>query len=202
MSAFPIDYLPSPDPFVEFDIWLKKALAAHEIEPTSMTLATVTRDQKPNARIVLFKGFSQGGFCFYTNYESAKAQELEMHPNAALIFHWKTLELQVRVQGKVQKLSRQESEKYFASRPRESQIGAWTSAQSRILNSRKDLESKRLEVEKKFEGQEVICPPFWGGYRVIPEAFEFWVSEPGRLHNRFHYTYDKKTGWQINRLFP
>ncbi len=200
-TTFPADYIPSPDPFVEFDLWMKKAIQVQEIEPTAMSLATVTRDQRPSNRIVLFKGMSQGGLMFFTNYESNKAQELESHPSAAVVFHWKKLELQLRIEGKVQKVSRQESEKYFATRARESQIGAWTSQQSRILPSRKDLELKRKEIEAKFEGKDVICPPFWGGYRIIPDHFEFWMSEPGRLHNRFLYTFDKK-GWTQNRLFP
>lgn len=198
---FPIDYFPSPDPFVEFELWIGKAKNSSELEPTAMSLSTVGKDQRPRSRIVLFKGMSQGGLTFYTNYESNKAQELEAHPFAALDFHWKTLELQLRVEGKVQKVSRQESEAYFATRPRESQIGAWVSHQSRILNSRKDLEQRRLEIEEKFKNQKVICPPFWGGYRVTPDLFEFWMLEPGRLHNRFQYTLDKR-GWTQNRLFP
>lgn len=200
-TTFPVDYIPSPDPFTEFELWLKKATAAKELEPTAMSLATVTRDQKPRNRIVLYKGMSQGGLTFFTNYESNKALDLEIHPHAALTFHWKTLELQLRIEGKVQKTSRQESEKYFASRPRESQIGAWASQQSRVLPNRKDLDLKRTEIEAKFEGKDVVCPPFWGGYRVIPDLFEFWMLEPGRLHNRFQYTLDKK-GWSQVRLYP
>jgi pyridoxamine 5'-phosphate oxidase len=200
-TTFPVDYIPSPDPFVEFELWLKKAIAAQEIEPTAMSLATVTRDQRPSNRIVLYKGMSQGGLTFFTNYESNKAQEIEIHPYAAVTFHWKKLELQVRVEGKVTKTSRQESEKYFATRPRESQIGAWASQQSRVLLSRKDLEAKKAEIEQKFSGKDIVCPPFWGGYKIIPDHFEFWLLEPGRLHNRFLYTLDKR-GWSQNRLFP
>lgn len=200
-TTFPVDYIPSPDPFTEFELWLKKAINSKESEPTAMSLATVTRDQRPRSRIVLYKGMSQGGLTFFTNYESNKAQDLEIHPYAALTFHWKNIELQLRIEGKVQKTSRQESEQYFATRPRESQIGAWVSQQSRILPSRKDLDLKQAEVEAKFAGKDVVCPPFWGGYRVVPDLFEFWMLEPGRLHNRFQYTLDKK-GWTQVRLFP
>jgi pyridoxamine 5'-phosphate oxidase len=198
---FPIYYIPSPDTFLEFELWLQKAKDSKELEPTAMNLSTVNKDQRPRSRMVLFKGLAQGGLTFYTNYESNKARELEAYPFAALTFHWKTLELQIRVEGRVQKTSRQESEAYFASRPRESQIGAWVSQQSRTLNSRKDLDQKKLEIEEKFKDQTIICPPFWGGYRILPDLFEFWMSEPGRLHNRFQYTLDKK-GWTQNRLFP
>lgn len=201
-TTFPVDYIPSPDPFVEFELWLKKAVNAKEIEPTAMSLATVTKEGRPRSRIVLYKGMSRGGLTFFTNYESNKALDLEAHPYAALTFHWKILSLQVRIEGPVQKTSREESEKYFATRPRESQIGAWASAQSRILGSRKDLDQKRQEMEEKFEGKDVVCPPFWGGYRVIPDLFEFWMLEPGRLHNRFQYTPEKSGGWKQVRLFP
>jgi pyridoxamine 5'-phosphate oxidase len=202
MSTFPSNYIPAPDPFIEFDIWFKKAMASGEKEPSAMTLSTVSRDQRPRGRIVLFKGMSQGGFTFFTNYESNKAQELELHPYAALTFHWKSLELQLRIEGKVTKTSREESEKYFETRARESQIGAWVSSQSRVLKSRKDLEDKKAQVEAKFENKEVVCPPFWGGYRVVPDLFEFWIAGMGRLHDRFQYTPEKKGGWAMNRLFP
>jgi pyridoxamine 5'-phosphate oxidase len=202
MSIFPADYIPSPDPFVEFDIWIQKALASGEKEPTSMTLSTVSRDQRPRGRIVLYKGMSQNALTFFTNYESNKGLELELHAYAALTFHWKSLELQLRVEGKTSKTTRQESEKYFATRARESQIGAWVSQQSRMLKSKKDLETKKKEVEEKFKDQDIVCPPFWGGYRVVPDFFEFWIAGTGRLHDRFQFSLDKKAGWLMTRLYP
>jgi pyridoxamine 5'-phosphate oxidase len=200
-TTFPIDYIPSPDPFVEFELWLKKAFEAKEIEPTAMHLATISKEQRPRNRVVLYKGMSQGGLTFFTNYESNKGKELEYQPFAAVTFHWKILELQLRVEGRVQKTTRQESEKYFATRPRESQIGAWVSSQSRHLNSRKDMDQKKIELEEKFKDKEVPCPPFWGGYKITPDLFEFWMCEPGRLHNRFQYTVIPG-GWKQERLFP
>ncbi len=200
-TTFPVDYIPSPDPFVEFELWLKKATDSGEEEPTAMSLATVTRENRPRNRVVLYKGLSQQGLTFYTNYESNKALDLETNPFVAATFHWKALTLQLRIEGRVQKLSRQESEKYFSTRPRESQIGAWISSQSRILKSRKDLDQKKLEFEEKFEGKDVVCPPFWGGYKIIPDLFEFWMLEPGRLHNRFQYTLSKGVWTQV-RLYP
>lgn len=203
MSTFPADYIPCPDPFIEFDIWLKKALNSNEKEPTAMSLATVDRKQRPHNRIVLYKGIvDKDSLMFVTNYESNKAQELELHSYAAVCFYWSTLELQIRIEGKASKTSRAESEKYFATRNRESQIGAWVSSQSRILNSRKDLEAKKLEIEKKFEGKTVVCPPNWGGYKVTPDLFEFWLAGSGRLHNRFQYNLDRKQGWIQTRLWP
>lgn len=200
-TTFPIDYMPSPDPFVEFELWLKKAIDAKELEPASMHLATISKEQKPRGRVVLYKGMSQGGLTFYTNYESNKAHEIEFQPFVALTFHWKVLELQLRIEGRIQKVSRAESEKYFASRPRESQIGAWVSSQSRVLQTRKDMEQKKIELEQKFQGKEIPCPPFWGGYKVMPDLFEFWMCEPGRLHNRFQYTSEGRA-WKQVRLFP
>lgn len=201
ITTFPIDYVPSPDPFTEFEIWLKKAESSKELEPTAMHLATISKEQVPRGRVVLYKGMSQGGLTFYTNYESNKAHEIEFQPRVAITFHWKVLELQLRIEGRAHKISRQESEKYFASRPRESQIGAWVSAQSRVLKTRKDLDQKKLEIEEKFQGKDIPCPPFWGGYAVVPELFEFWMCEPGRLHNRFQFTKDPH-GWKQERLFP
>ncbi len=196
------DYRPSPDPILEFKQWFEKAKNSTEQEPTAMSLATLDLESKPRVRIVLCKEFNETGFSFFTNYDSNKAKELEIKPYASLSFHWKSLELQVRAEGKVQKTTRQESETYFNSRPRESQIGAWASSQSRVLNSRKDLLDKYKEYEAKFAKQKIMCPPFWGGYRVIPDYFEFWIGMPGRLHNRFQYIKDKKQGWMLTRLYP
>ncbi len=200
-TTFPADYVPNIDPFAEFEVWFQKANESDEIEPTAMHLATFGRFNRPHGRVVLYKGMSSGGLTFFTNYESNKAKDLDSHPIAALTFHWKTLELQIRVEGGVQKVSREESEKYFATRPRESQIGAWASLQSRPLGSRDELELRRQEFEEKFADKDVPCPPHWGGYRVVPDLFEFWMLEPGRLHNRFVYILDK-SGWKQVRLNP
>ncbi len=202
MSLFAADYLPSPDPFFEFDKWTKLAVTSKEIEPTAMTLSTISQEQRPRARTVLFKGLLQNTILFFTNYESNKALELEANPFAALTFHWKTLELQIRVEGRVVKTSRQESEKYFATRSRDSQIGAWVSQQSRVLKSKNEMEIKKREIEEKFKDKDVICPPFWGGYHVVPDFFEFWIAGKGRLHDRFQYNLDKKLGWTMVRLYP
>lgn len=200
-TTFPVDYVPNSDPFKEFELWFIKAIESEEIEPTAVHLSTVDKSNRPHGRVVLYKGMSSGGFTFYTNYESNKAKDLDSNPVAAMTFHWKVLELQIRIEGKVEKVSRKESEDYFASRPRESQIGAWVSAQSRPLESRDELDRKRTEFTEKFKDQEVPCPAHWGGYRVVPETFEFWMCEPGRLHNRFVYTLDSHL-WKQSRLNP
>lgn len=153
-------------------------------DPNAMSLGTVTAEGQPRVRTVLFKGFSQGGFRFFTNYDSDKAQELESG-KAALLFHWAALEKQVRIEGRVEKVSRQESEEYFKTRERLSQLGAWASDQSREIESFEWLEKRFADFEKKFQGQEVPCPPNWGGYRVIPLEIEFWWGRPGRLHERY-----------------
>lgn len=203
MAVFDQDYVPCPDPIIEFDIWMKKAMASDEPEPTAMALATVGSHGKPRNRTVLYKGMIDGAISFFTNYESDKAQEIESFPHVALCFHWKKLELQIRVEGRISKVSRSESEKYFLSRPRESQIGAWVSSQSRILSSRKDLENKKSEIENKFLNKQIPCPPFWGGFKVTPELFEFWLAGSGRLHNRFLFIKEKKSSnWAMNRLWP
>lgn len=188
------------DPFQEFEKWLSHVTSLGEIEPLAMTLCTVSNNI-PHARIVLFKGISQQGFCFFTNYESDKAKEIETNENVALVFHWKTTNLQIRIEGRVEKLTRQESENYFSSRPRGSQISAWTSQQSRPVSRRQDLLDRWKEIEKKFDGQVVPCPPFWGGYRVLPQKIEFWISREDRLHDRYLFT-KRYSEWVISRLSP
>jgi pyridoxamine 5'-phosphate oxidase len=167
-----------------------------------MTLATAGAEGVPSARIVLLKGLDDRGFVFFTNYESQKGEELEENPHAALVFYWAELERQVRITGAVEKTSREESETYFATRPRIAQIGAWVSEQSTVIESRRVLEDQFTALEQWYEGQEIGPPPHWGGYRVEPEIIEFWQGRPGRLHDRLRYVRTGETAWEIERLAP
>lgn len=194
------------DPIDGFLSWLKEAESAKMPEPTSMTLATATLDGTPNARIVLFKGISQSaqgrrGLRFFTNYDSPKSKELASNPRAALVFHWVTMQRQIRFSGRVEKLSAEESNEYFQSRPRGSRIGAWASPQSQKIRERAELEARVQELEKKFEGQEIPCPPNWGGWRFVPERAEFWLGHSYRLHDRFVFEWNG-TSWVRSRLAP
>ena len=189
------------DPIKQFQLWFNDAFAAGLPLPEAMTLATVTRDGKPSARMVLLKQVDHDGFVFFTNYTSAKAEQLDANPYAALVFYWSKLDRQVRVEGSVVKTSAQESCDYFKTRPRESQIGAWASAQSQAISSRDVLEQRARELEALYLDREVECPEFWGGYRLKPERSEFWKSRVGRLHDRILYQRDT-TGWTITRLAP
>jgi pyridoxamine 5'-phosphate oxidase len=191
----------SPDPFQQFEAWLRDAVESAHHEPTAMTLATCTADGRPSARMVLLKDVTPAGFVFYTNYESQKARELEENPRAALVFWWGRLERQVRVEGDVERVSREESEAYFRTRPRGSRIGAWASAQSRPIDGRAALEARVAEVEQRFPGEEVPLPPWWGGYRLRPTRFEFWQGRPSRLHERWVYT-PGADGWRIHQIMP
>lgn len=170
-------------------------------EPNAMTLATADADGRPAGRIVLLKGFDRDGFVFYTNYTSRKGQELEANPRACLVFFWEALERQVRIEGLVEKVTRQETEHYFHSRPSASQVGAWVSHQSGILSSRRELEQRAGELFERFAGSEIPVPDFWGGYRVIPRELEFWQGRPSRLHDRLRYTRTGET-WKMQRLWP
>jgi pyridoxamine 5'-phosphate oxidase len=189
------------DPIKQFQLWFNDAFAAGLPLPEAMTLATVTRDGRPSARMVLLKQVDHDGFVFFTNYRSAKAEQLDANPYAALVFYWSKLDRQVRVEGSVVKTSAQESCDYFKTRPRESQIGAWASAQSQAISSRDVLEQRARELEALYLDREVDCPDFWGGYRLKPERIEFWKSRIGRLHDRILYQRDP-TGWTITRLAP
>jgi pyridoxamine 5'-phosphate oxidase len=189
------------DPIQQFSIWFGEALKAELLDVNAMTLATATRDGEPHARIVLLKGFDELGFVFFTNYESAKARQLEQNPRASLLLFWAELERQVRITGAVTKTSAQESETYFHSRPFASQIGAWASEQSRTVADRTVLESKYGELAAKYAGGAVPLPPFWGGYRVAPDVIEFWQGRTNRLHDRLRYA-RAGSNWTRARLAP
>lgn len=189
------------DPIVQFEQWFAEARQAQLHEPNALTLSTVGLDGCPAARTVLMKFFDAKGFVFYTNYGSAKAKEIEAVPKASILFPWLLLERQVRIEGSVEKVSAAESLKYFTSRPRESQIGAWVSDQSSVIDSRALLLNKMAEFKAKFKGGDVPLPSFWGGYRVVPQRIEFWQGGKGRVHDRFRYSREGES-WNIERLAP
>jgi pyridoxamine 5'-phosphate oxidase len=191
-----------PDPFQQFQHWFEQACAAKLLEPNAMALATVGASGMPALRTVLLKYFDQDGFVFYTNYESQKAREIAGNSQVALLFFWAELARQVQIVGKAEKVATAQTLAYFATRPRGSQLGAWASAQSQVISSRSLLQAKWEEMKRKFAGGEVGMPAFWGGYRVIPEKFEFWQGQTNRLHDRFVYLPNRNGEWQINRLAP
>ncbi len=190
-----------PDPIDQFRRWFDEAQEADLHEPNAMTLATATPDGKPSARVVLLKGVDERGFVFYTNYEGRKARELEANPNCTLAFYWGELERQIRVEGRASRVPDEESDAYFASRPRGSQLGAWASEQSRPVEDRSKLEERLKELEEEYEGREIPRPPFWGGYRVEPERMEFWQGRENRLHDRLLYTRSDEK-WVVGCLQP
>ncbi len=191
-----------PDPIKQFGIWFGEAAAAQIRDVNAMTLATATPDGAPSARIVLLKAISDRGFVFFTNYHSDKGRQLEANPRAALCLFWVQLERQIRIEGTVEKTSREESEEYFRSRPLGSRLGAWTSRQSEVIASREALESQLAEVTTQYDGADVPLPPQWGGYRVKPQSIEFWQGRTNRLHDRFRYRRHSDGGWRIERLSP
>ncbi|MBV5277486.1 MAG: pyridoxamine 5'-phosphate oxidase [Campylobacteraceae bacterium] len=190
------------NPFKQFELWFNDAIQAELIEPNAMSLATVSRELKPSIRTVLLKLYDEKGFVFFSNYESQKAKDIAQNPFVALHFAWLPLQRQLRIEGKVEKISTAESLKYFLSRPRGSQLGAWASNQSEVVSSRSILESKFHEIKSKFLNGQVPLPDFWGGYRVIPTRFEFWQGGKDRLHDRFIYEIDADNQWKIARIAP
>ena len=191
-----------PDPIVQFGRWFEQARAAELLEPNAMTLATASREGIPSARIVLLKGLGEGGFTFYTNYESQKGRELNENPHAALVFYWGPLERQVRITGIVERLSREESAAYFRTRPKGHRLGACVSRQSTVVAGREPLERELHALEEQYAASEVPLPDFWGGYRLKPESIEFWQGRPNRLHDRIRYQKTADGAWNIERLSP
>ena len=197
------DEMPA-DPFEQFTLWFKQASDADYPEPNAMSLATADAHGRPSLRTVLLKYFDTQGFVFFTNYTSRKAKEIGANPQVSLLFPWVALERQVVVVGRAEKISAAESLKYFSSRPRSSQLGAWVSAQSEAIPTRKFLEMKLAEIGRKFKEGKIPLPDFWGGYRVVPEEIEFWQGGAARLHDRFQYTREsaRSNDWSIQRLSP
>ena len=214
----PLDYIPSlrheyvsqglrrgdlnPDPLKQFAAWFTAAVEAGIRDVNAMALATATPDAKPSVRIVLLKGFADDGFTFFTNYDSQKGRELEANPRAELCIYWPQLERQIRVSGAVERASREESQRYFHSRPLGSQLGAWVSRQSEAIDGRRILDARLAEMTERFRDTEIPLPPHWGGYRLRHERIEFWQGRPNRLHDRFRYTRDNDGRWQLDRLAP
>ncbi len=190
------------DPIEQFKIWYEQACALGPLEATTMALSTVSSDGQVSLRSVLLKDFDARGFVFFTNYESTKAKQIEGNPQVALLLRWLPQYRQVIILGRASKISPEESRDYFLTRPRETRLGAWVSRQSCVISSRDELDEKLMEVESKFSGSDVPLPPFWGGYRVIPQSIEFWNGRPNRLHDRFLYTRQQDESWGIERLSP
>ena len=191
-----------PNPFKQFEQWFQAATEAEPVLPEAVSLATATREGRLSSRMVLLKDFDETGFVFYSNYESRKGLELAENPNAALVFYWRQLERQICITGTVSKVSREESEAYFRTRPRGSQIGALTSSQSQVVASREVLENRFQQLMAEYEGREIPLPSYWGGYRLSPSTIEFWQGRSDRLHDRFLYQRQSGGPWQLERLSP
>jgi pyridoxamine 5'-phosphate oxidase len=190
------------DPLALFDQWFAEAQASEPNDPEAMALATADRVGNPSVRMVLLKGHGPEGFAFYTNQQSEKGRELKENPSAALLFHWKSLRRQVRIEGEVERISAKEADDYFVTRSRDSQIGAWASQQSRPLESRALFEARYDEIKQRFEGQPVPRPPYWGGFRLVPLIFEFWQDRPHRLHERRIFLAQEEGTWAEGLLYP
>jgi pyridoxamine 5'-phosphate oxidase len=191
-----------PNPIKQFGNWFTAAIEAGIRDVNAMSLATATADGRPSVRIVLLKEFDHDGFVFFTNYESEKGRQLEANPHAALAFYWIELDRQIRVSGTVEKTSHGESERYFHSRPPGSQLGAWASRQSEVLDARRVLDARMAEMTERFADKPIPLPPHWGGFRLKPDTIEFWQGRPDRLHDRFRYTLQSNGTWLIDRLAP
>lgn len=189
------------NPFDQFNVWMEEAIKADLIDPSAMILATADKNAVPAVRVVLLKRVDEEGLVFYTNYESKKGKDISENPQASLLFFWKELERQIRISGKVKKVSKKESESYFHSRPYESQLAALASKQSSIIPGRKHLENKFDELKNEFNGKEIPLPAYWGGFKLVPESFEFWQGRENRLHDRISYL-KEKNNWEIVRLAP
>lgn len=190
------------DPVKQFEAWWIQAIDSKIEEPNAMTLATSTVAGKPSARTVLLKGINENGFVFFSNYTSRKGKEMEENPFASLLFFWRELERQVRIEGKIAKISEHESDEYFYARPVESRIGAWSSPQSQVIENRELLQQNYEKYLAAFNDQNIPRPQFWGGYILVPSSMEFWQGRPGRLHDRLLYTIDENKSWTIKRLAP
>jgi pyridoxamine 5'-phosphate oxidase len=190
-----------PDPLKQFAAWFTAAVESGIRDVNAMALATAAADGRPSVRIVLLKGFGQEGFTFFSNYDSQKGRELAANPYAELVIYWPQLERQVRVRGTVEKASREESQRYFHSRPVGSQLGAWVSRQSEVIDGRRVLDARLAEMTERFSAGEIPLPPHWGGYRLTPDTLEFWQGRPNRLHDRFRYS-RSADGWEMERLAP
>ncbi len=191
------------DPIEQFRQWFEEAWRSDARQPNAMTLATCSKDGTPSARVVLLKGFDHKGFVFFTNYQSAKAADLEENPKATLVFYWPQLSRTVRISGSVEKVSREETDAYFMSRPRDSQLGAWASNQSSVIENREVLQEQFKQAKQRYEDQDVPTPPHWGGYRVKPKSVEFWQGQANRLHDRLRYVQDgDRKIWRLQRLAP
>ena len=189
-------------PFDQFDVWMKEAEQSEINDPNAMIVATATPDGKPSLRAILLKGVDPRGFVFYTNKTSRKGDELIANPNVSLLFYWKSLHRQVRIEGVVEDVTDAEADAYYASRPRISRLGAWASIQSRPLTERSVLENRLAEMEAKYPGEAIPRPPYWSGYRVLPSRFEFWQDMPFRLHDRTIYERDAAGRWVQSKIFP
>ena len=190
------------DPIRQFHVWFDQALLSEVAEVNAMALATATPDGRPSVRIVLLRGVDDRGFAFFTNYESRKARELESNPFASMVFFWHELERQVRIEGRVERVAAEDSDRYFHGRPAGSRIGAWASPQSQVISGRDELEAQFRELEKRYPDGSIPRPPNWGGYRLVPDAIEFWQGRPNRLHDRLRYTRQPQGVWLVERLAP